>query len=234
MKVNISGIKIDQIDLNQSVDKINSLLASKKQHYVVTVNPEFIVEASKDEDFERVLNEASLAICDGFGLVLVSGGKLKRVTGVDLSQKLLKDEKNKIFLLGGNEGSAKKLLTEYSQSVVGAERGGKINENNWLLSNNDKMIAKINESGASILLVGFGQIKQEMWITNNLSKMPKVKVAIGVGGTFDYLSGSIKRAPKLIRVIGLEWLYRLITQPTRIPRIFNATFKFLWLVIFRR
>jgi N-acetylglucosaminyldiphosphoundecaprenol N-acetyl-beta-D-mannosaminyltransferase len=234
MKKEILGVKIDQVYLGDVINNISDFLQSKEQHYIVTVNPEFIVEAQKNNDFKKVLNNASVATCDGFGLSLVSGFKLKRVTGVDLSQDLLDKKWLKIFLLGGDENSAKKVRENNPTTVVGSERGGKIDKKTWKLSDNKEIIEKINKSEANILLVGFGQVKQEMWIDKNLSKMPNIKVAIGVGGTFDYLSGNIRRAPGWMRNIGLEWLFRLISQPTRITRIFNATVKFLWLFIFKK
>lgn len=236
MAINILGVKIDNIDLKESLKKIDDFLNSGNQHYIVTVNPEFIVEAQKNEKFKEILNGSSLSICDGFGLVLASGGKLKRITGVDLSEELLKGQINsaRIFLLGGAGENAKLLMAGYPQTVSGAEAGGIVNKKNWLLDNNEIIIKKINDSKANILLVGFGQVKQEMWLSKNLEKLPHIKVGIGVGGTFDYLSGHIKRAPKFLRLLGLEWLFRLFTQPKRISRIFNATIKFLWLLTFSR
>ena len=234
MKITIAGVKIDQINLTGCLEKISGFLKSPKQHYIVTVNPEFVVAAQKNPEFKNVLNNADIATCDGIGLVWASGGKLTRVTGVDLTEALLKDVDCRIFLLGGEAGSAEKLAQKYPSKIVGAERGGKINQTTWLLEDNDTIIEKINNSKANVLLVGFGQVKQEMWLSQNLAKMPSVKVVIGVGGTFDYLSGNIKRAPKLIRQAGLEWLFRLFTQPQRIGRIFNATFSFAWLVLSKK
>ncbi|MEK7072733.1 MAG: WecB/TagA/CpsF family glycosyltransferase [Patescibacteria group bacterium] len=234
MVISILGVRIDNVNLAESLKKIDDFLNSSSQHYITTVNPEFLVEAQKNEKFKEILNGSSLSICDGFGLVLASKGKLQRVTGVDLSDHLLSGQLGaaKIFLLGGAGESAKSLMAQYPQTVLGAATGGIVNKNNWLLDNNEIIISKIKASGANILLVGFGQVKQEMWIHNNLDKLPRIKVAMGVGGTFDYLSGHIKRAPKFLRSIGLEWLFRLFIQPQRIGRIFNATVKFLWLLTF--
>ena len=236
MPEEILGVEIDNINLVESLKKISDFLNSADQHYVVTINPEFIVEAQKNEEFKNILNGADLAVCDGFGLVLATFGRLKRETGVDLSQKLLEDQiKNaKIFLLGGAGESAKILMAKYSQTVVGGEQGGVVNSQTFDLDNNEIILKKINSSGANILLVAFGQVKEENWIIRNLIKLPDVKVAIGVGGTFDYLSGNVKRASKWLRSIGLEWLFRLFIQPQRFGRIFNATVKFLWLVIFKK
>lgn len=236
MKQEILGVNLDIIDADQTIEQITNFLELASQNYIVTVNPEFIVEANSNEKFKAVLNKASLALCDGIGLVLVTGGKLKRVTGVDLSERLLGGEipNSKIFLLGGTGESAKALVLQYPATIVGAEKGGTVNLKTWLLDNNEIIINKINKSGANILLVGFGQVKQEMWLSQNLEKLPNIKVAIGVGGTFDYLSGQVKRAPKIFRSLGLEWLFRLINQPARINRIFNATVKFLILFLFKK
>lgn len=236
MPEEILGVKIDNIDLTESLSRISDFLNSASQHYLVTINPEFIVTAQNNQAFKNILNSADLAICDGFGLVLASRGRLKRVTGVDLSQKLIEGQlkEARIFLLGGGGESAEILMAEYPPTVVGAKQGGIINNQTFLLADNEIVLKKINSSGANILLVGFGQVKQENWITRNLIKMPDIKVAIGVGGTFDYLSGRIRRAPQWLRVLGLEWLFRLVTQPQRLGRIFNATVKFLWLVVFKK
>lgn len=227
---------MDNIDLGASLKIIDGFLNSQESHYVVTVNPEFIVEAQNNPVFKNILNGADLSLCDGFGLVLATGGRLQRVTGVDLAEEILKGKlpAAKIFLLGGAGESAKILQNRYQRTVSGAERGGIVNRQNWLLDNNEIIIRKIQTSGANMLLVGFGQVKQELWIKKNLALLPNIKVAIGVGGTFDYLSGQVKRAPKFFRSVGLEWLFRLLTQPQRIGRIFNATVRFLWLVIIKK
>jgi len=95
----------------------------------------------------------------------------------------------------------------------------------------DQIIQAVNTSGAKLLLVAYGAPKQDLWIAKHLSKMPTVRVAIGVGGTFDFLSGTIKRAPRWLRSLGLEWLWRLILQPWRIKRIWTAVVIFPMLVL---
>jgi len=92
-------------------------------------------------------------------------------------------------------------------------------------------IAKINAIRPDILFVAFGMGKQEKWIYENLAKMPSVKIAMGVGGSFDFISGKVKRAPLFLRRLGLEWVYRLVQEPRRIGRIFNATAKFCYLAL---
>ncbi len=234
MKINILDVLVDVISLDGILQKINQWLNNNGQYYIVTINPEFVVAAQKNKEFKDALNGAGLAIGDGVGLIWASGGKLKRVTGVELVEELfkLKNQNYKFYLLGGEEGIAAAVKQKYQEAnIVGAHSGGRLNTENWLLENNNQIVQGINESQANILLVAFGQVKQEMWIVNNLAKLPNVKVAIGVGGTFDYLSDKIKRAPAWLRGLGLEWLYRLAKQPKRFGRIWNATFKFCWLIL---
>ena len=94
-----------------------------------------------------------------------------------------------------------------------------------------KVIKKINKAKPKILLVGLGSPKQEKWIYENLAKIPSVKVAIGVGGAFDFISGRIKRAPEFLQKIGLEWLWRLVLQPWRIKRVSKGVIGLSWLVL---
>jgi N-acetylglucosaminyldiphosphoundecaprenol N-acetyl-beta-D-mannosaminyltransferase len=93
------------------------------------------------------------------------------------------------------------------------------------------LVDRINRSGANVLLVAFGVPKQDFWITRHAAQLTNVRIAIGVGGAFDYLSGRIRRAPAVFRRMGLEWLWRVVQEPRRIPRILNATVVFLWTVL---
>lgn len=234
----ILGIKIDELNETQVLTKIGEWLDNSGGHQIATVNPEFAVTAQEDHEFKRLLNQTVLNTCDGFGLVLaaklLSGKKLPRVTGADLSRKLLEGAlpQAKIYLLGGAPGVAEAVRTKFVfNGIVGAEDGGTISANSKTLEDNGAVLARINSSGANILLVAFGQVKQEIWIAENLPWLPGVKVAIGVGGTFDFLAGLVPRAPQWLRSLGLEWLYRLIKEPRRLGRIWRATAVFGWLVI---
>ncbi len=237
-RMEILGVKICQIDLAGVLQRINVWLAGEEQKLIVTVNPEFILEAQGNELFRRVLNNADLATVDGFGLALagkiLQHKKFMRVTGVDLSLELLNGAcpTAGIYLLGGAEGVAETVKEKFSAGqIVGAEDGGRLLTDRWELEDNETVIRRINNSGANLLLVAFGQVKQEMWLDKNLKRLPGVKVAIGIGGTFDFLSGKVKRAPAGIRRLGLEWLYRLINEPKRFRRIWRATVVFVCLVI---
>ena len=141
---------------------------------------------------------------------------------------------------GYNKGPviARSETTKQSQEVqkaVGLPRPFGSRNDTEILSydklENEEIVKNINESGAGIIFVAFGMGKQEQWINENLSKLPNVKIAMGVGGSFDYISGIVRRAPCFLRKIGLEWLYRLVKQPTRLKRIFNATAVFTFIAL---
>lgn len=150
----------------------------------------------------------------------------ERVTGTDMMQALCQKvtPETKIFLLGAGEGVAEKAAEKMKKirklSIVGTFSGNAGTEQ-------EKNIRQmINQAEPDILFIAFGAPKQEFWIQRNLPYLTTVKVVMGVGGAFDFIAGIKKRAPKIFRKLGIEWLFRLIIQPSRWLRIFNATVKF--------
>jgi len=234
----ILGVRISKLNLADTMDKIRSFLVSGRKHSIFTPNPEICLEASRNREFQKTLNRSSLNIADGFGLKLggaILGQKTPhRITGVDLTWQIIKlaaEKKYKIMLLGGKGDIAKlaaaKIKNKFPNiQIVGAGEGLHVKyENQKVIYNsneNQKVINFINKVQPDILFVAFGAPKQEYWISKNILKLNSVKLAIGVGGTFDFISGKLKRAPKWIRKIGFEWLFRLFQEPKRIKRIFNA------------
>lgn len=240
MKVNILRTLIDNIKKEELLLKINYFLEDGKQHFLVTPNPEIVLSAQKDGELKAILNRADIAVPDGFGLILASY-YLKtplgdRITGVDLMLEICKiaeGGKKSIFLFGGEEGIVEKTAKVLKEKFINlkisdALNGGKIDENN--LVDND-LLQKINQTKPDIIFVALGGGKQEKWIDANLKNLPSVKLAMGIGGAFDFISGKIKRAPRIMRKLGLEWLFRLFMEPRRIKRIFNATVVFIYKVI---
>ena len=229
------GINISLLNKQQTIQLIGDWLWGEQQKMIVTVNPEFLVLAKNNQHFLKILQTADLATCDGFGLkvagLLLGNLIVPRVTGADLSLELLQHKDCKLFLLGSTDDVLEELNKKFVQHNIVDYCGGGIMNDAHQLPQQEEIIEKIKNSGANLLLVAFGQVKQEVWLKNNLHLLPNIKVAIGVGGTFDFLSGKIRRAPKLIRQIGLEWLYRLIQEPKRIVRIWNATIIFSLIVI---
>lgn len=253
----ILGIQVDNYSKTETLQKVGEFLDFDKQNKIFTPNPEMLVDAQKDEYFKKVLNSGDLNVCDGFGLWLAMSFPRRRessvgqrYTGIDLMIDICKlaEVKNKsVYLLGSGsdevlEKTKINLLKKFPNlQIVGSHPGNNLTIqqfNNEIMiaynkDQNDELLSQINLVEPSILFVAFGHNKQEKWIYENLEKMPSVKIAMGVGGSFDYISGNIKRAPRLIRKFGLEWMYRLIKQPNRIGRIFKATFVFLWLYLIK-
>ena len=221
----ILGVKLDNLNQEEVFVKIDDFLRGRKQHYLVLPYSEFVVEANQDEQFRRILNRADLSLCDGRGLFWAArflGQPLKKqILGVELTETICQ-KYSKIFLFGGRKEVVEKTAKKYGSRIIGWING---------YQETERVIEKINQVKPEIVLVGLGMPKQEKWISQNIKKMPSVKLAIGVGGAFDFLSGQIRRAPKFLQQIGLEWLWRLIRQPWRIKRIFKAVVVFSWLVM---
>lgn len=252
----ILGVRIDNLRREEAQARVRLFLNSSGPKKIFTPNPEFLVRAQQDKFFKEILATGDLNLCDGFGVSLFTG--IKRITGADFVWdifKIAEENENRIFLLGtGNENvlaqAEKKILKKFSKlKIVGKDKGPVITDDFylkkksacfdcgdkiWLKINkeeNDRLIKKINDSGAEVILVAFGMGKQEKWIYENLAKIPKAKVFMGVGGSLDYVAEKVKRAPCWMRCIGIEWIYRLIQEPKRSSRILNATLKFVYLVI---
>lgn len=241
----ILSVKIDRLDAKQAIEKTEEFLAGVGQYKIFTPNPEMMVKARADKYFKNTLNSGDLNLCDGFGLILaaaLNGEKLYRTPGADftinlcgLAQKL----KKSIYLIGGGDRVAKMAAENLEKQfldlkIVGYSGGPKLIEQaDGSLAGEDSrvFVEQINFVRPEILLVGFGMGKQEKWICENIAKMPSVKVAVGVGGTLDYISKKIARAPIWMRAIGLEWLFRLFQQPKRFFRVLNATLVFGVLVL---
>lgn len=226
----ILGIKISDLSLESILEEVRKWLKNgERKHYIVTPNSEILVHAQKNKEFAKILDDADLALPDGIGVVLASkflGREIsERITGVDFMKNLCQIAQKEGFtigLIGGGPAIAVKarecLLKMYPRlRIVLAQ---------------EEWDGDFKNTQIDILFVAFGAPRQEIWISKNLKKLP-VKVAIGVGGAFDYLSGRVPRAPKWVQNLGFEWLFRLIRQPWRIKRQL-ALLKFVWLVVRER
>lgn len=237
--MNILGVRIDGVTREAALSQVASFLASGESHMVFTPNPEMLVDAQKDSYFKEVLNKGDLNLCDGRGLQLVSKEKIERIPGVEFMMDicgLAQKENKSVYLLGSGSDVVvkecqKKLVEQFPHlKIVGTHKGPKItNAFDVEKEENEKVIDDIILSGPDILFVAFGHPKQEKWIYGFLPELPSVKIAMGVGGSFDFISGTVKRAPKIFRSLGVEWLYRLCREPKRIKRIWKATVVFLFL-----
>lgn len=209
-------LDVDDLSFKDVLEYIVKKATEKgKKAFIATVNPEIVMLEASDPDYEKVIKSADLRTPDGIGLLFAGqtmGKKFKeRIAGVDLTEKLCEAVAKQPITVGflGGEGNvaqrtAECLKTKYPGLKIAFA----------ILELQEKELSKYS---CDILFVAFGSPKQEKWIYQNLPKL-NVKVAIGVGGTFDFISGKVKRAPVFIRNLGLEWLFRLVVQPWRIKR----------------
>ncbi|MDF2607294.1 MAG: glycosyl transferase, WecB/TagA/CpsF family [Bacillales bacterium] len=238
----ILSVLFTENDMNESVSWTNERIEKSLPTFIVTANPEIVMKARNNSDFHEIISSADMITPDGIGIIYASkvlGNSLKeRVTGYDMLHSLLQYRENigattKIFLLGSStdvvEAAGKKLLELYEHAqVIGTHHG-------FFPKNSDeemKIVDSISREQPDLLLVGIGSPRQEEFIHRFKHKLGAT-VMIGVGGSFDVLSGKIRRAPKAFRQLGLEWFYRLLCQPKRIKRQMIIPV-FVYLVIMER
>ncbi|TKC17004.1 WecB/TagA/CpsF family glycosyltransferase [Robertmurraya kyonggiensis] len=220
-KENILGIDVSTLDYDSLVNAINEKIKSNEKMKIIAVNPEKIIMAQKDSSLKELINSSTYQIPDGIGVVLASklskGNIQTRVTGIGMMEKLLelanKEEYN-IFLYGAKEEVVKEAKEKISETYPDLKITGYIN---GYCKDNNKIIDEINKSNAQILFVALGSPRQELWIRENAERL-NVNVFQGVGGSFDVFSGRVKRAPVIFQKTGLEWFYRLLSQPSRAKR----------------
>ncbi len=230
--INILGVNISNLNRQKVLAEIERFLSGSKPRYVVTPNPEIILTAQTDEEFFYILNKADLALPDGVGLKFAGwtmSANLQRFTGADLVKEILrlaKEKKLKVAVLNWNGGLSKEddikntlkknfALNNYLVEGIGRKK-----------KQTQQEIENLRNFSPDILFATLGAPYQEKLIYHILPKLPSIKLAVGVGGAFDFLTGTIKRAPRLIRFFGLEWLWRLWRQPWRRGRICRAVIVF--------
>jgi N-acetylglucosaminyldiphosphoundecaprenol N-acetyl-beta-D-mannosaminyltransferase len=222
--VKILGVRIDKVNHEEAYNRFLSLIKRDRAAVIYTPNSEIVMMAQNDEELKEVIYDADLVVPDGVGLIYASRihnlGLTERVAGIELMERMLKfchSTKKSIYLLGAKEEvvklAAERIHESYNNIEIKGYHSGYYDQENEL-----KIIDEINELKPDILFVAFGAPKQEKWIHKH-KKILNCKVAMGVGGSFDIMSGTVKRAPKLFRNTGFEWLYRLMTNPTRFVRM---------------
>lgn len=220
-KETILGVEVSSGTYESITNRLFEGIKHNQQAFIVAVNPEKIMKAVKDESLRSLINSADYQIPDGVGILIASklqGGKISnRITGIDLMAALLEKAARldkKVFFYGGKPGVAEaaknKVLENYPELKVAGILDGYIKDN-------DTIIDTINQADPDILFVALGSPRQEEWIRSNREKL-NVSVFQGVGGSFDVLAGNINRAPAVFRKFGLEWLYRLLIEPSRWKR----------------
>jgi len=236
-KIRILNINIDNISSNDLLKKIS------QGGVLLTPNVDHLIKLQQDFDFYQIYKQADYIVCDSQILMYVAaflGNKLEeKISGSDFFTKFYhyyqSDRKIKIFLLGGEKKAAE--LAQYKiNSQVGRKMVVGVYSPPFGFEKDEtqcqQIIKLIDDSGATVLAVGVGAPKQEKWIAQYKNYLPKVKIFLAVGATINFEAGIIKRAPKWMSNAGLEWLYRLISEPKRLWRRYLLdSLPFFWLVL---
>jgi len=214
------GVRVDDVTFEEALSVIEGFIREGTPHQVVTVNPEFVMAARRDEEFRRILNAAHLALPDGIGLIWASrllGRPLReRVAGSDLVPMiaaLAAKRGYRLFLLGAAPGVAEEAAQRLRQENPGLTIAG-THAGSPAVEEEEEIVALVQAARPHVLLVAYGAPAQDKWIARNLERL-RVPVCMGVGGALDFIAGVAKRAPRWVQRLGLEWLHRLIHQPWR-------------------
>lgn len=221
MKENFLGVDVCNYDYEQLSSLLMQDIDQKKKSFIVAINPEKIMKAQEDEELRKLLNRADYQIPDGIGVILASklkGGQVKsRVTGIDMMLKLCQTaaaQGKRIFLYGGKPGVADVAKVELEKQIPGIQIVGTLHG----YEKDEKVIVDtINQHQPEIMFVALGSPAQEYWIVNHMNQVTPY-VFQGVGGSYDVISGNLKRAPEVFQSLGLEWFYRLVKEPWRWKR----------------
>lgn len=220
-KLNIFDLEFDNVSMKQGLELIEKTVDSEEKKKFFFVNPDCMNKLYKDREYFAILEEADYIFPDGIGISIACNilktPLLENVNGTDMLPYLCELSQKKdysLFLFGAKPGVAEKMKKKLQEKftklkIVGTHSG----YFDWQ-KDSPSIVEEINDSQANILLVAFGVPKQEQWITENMTKL-KPQVLMGVGGLFDFYSGEMTRAPKWMREVGLEWLYRLMKEPKR-------------------
>ncbi len=223
----ILGVPVDNLTMAEALDRCDEFIAigraTGRLHQIATVNADFVVNALHDPELRRILQEADMATADGMPLVWASkllGGPLPgRVTGADMVPALAERAAQRgysIFFLGAREGVAAKAAAILQERYPGLKVAGVLSPPpSSVLEMDRSVVETVKAAKPDILLVAFGNPKQEKWIRMHAPEL-QVPIAIGVGGTFDMIVGVTRRAPLWMQRSGLEWVYRLIQEPRRL------------------
>ncbi|HUD20904.1 MAG TPA: WecB/TagA/CpsF family glycosyltransferase [Candidatus Saccharimonadales bacterium] len=228
------GVRIDQVDWAQVDSFCATSLAQKHKNFIVTLNGEIALKASKNLLLKEAINQAGLVIPDSTNIVWagrMKGGRFKeRTPGSDLVMRLcaLASENDySVFLLGGSDDVAKDasevLIRRFPDlRIVGVSPAD---------PDDLAAVTAVRDARPDILFIAYGSPKQELWLKDHLEELP-ITLGVGIGGTFDMIAGRLPRAPKIFQALSLEWLWRLILQPTRWRRIWNSVVIFPLKILF--
>lgn len=235
-RVDILGLGFDNVSKDEALNYAFSKIPEHRAAYVVTPNPEIVMQSRKDEEMHSAIEASDLVIADGVGVIIgakILGRPLKeRIPGIDFTTALFEKmaiEGMSVFLFGAKPGIAELAAEKISEKYPGLIIAG---TNDGYFTEDKPIVEKINAAAPDLLLVCLGAPKQEKWMRHHREEL-NVGLMIGAGGSLDVFSGTVERAPFGWRKLGLEWLHRLIKDPRRIKRMINLP-KFIFAVIISR
>ena len=222
-KVSVLGVTFDNKTKEAFLKELMARIDHKKKSFVVTANPEIVMYAKKDPNYMSLIKEADYVIADGIGII--KGSKIlgtpivERVAGYDLMLALLEEanqQGSRVYLLGAKEDVLQSTVAKVKKLYPSINLVG--SRNGYFDFSDSAVIEAVQATQPDIVFVAIGYPKQEQWIHQYMRTASK-GLLMGVGGSFDVLSGKSKRAPKIFIKLNIEWLYRLIKQPFRIKRM---------------
>jgi N-acetylglucosaminyldiphosphoundecaprenol N-acetyl-beta-D-mannosaminyltransferase len=235
-KVNVLGIGISVLDQDRAREFLFDAVRNGKRGYVTITNVHSVSEAQRDPELRQILNNALLATPDGMPLVwmgrLQGHRSIRRVYGPDLVLNLCEHSRTSDFshfFFGGKPGVAEELARVLQTRFPGLRVAGTFSPPFGPLSKEerDALANKVRETRPDFFWIGIGMPKQEKFMAEHISILPEAKIFIGVGAAFDFFTGRVRQAPRWMMRIGLEWLFRLFQEPTRLWRrylIYNPLF----------
>ncbi len=225
MSIKILGAEISDYDMLETLCQVHLFIKENRFHQIITLNAEMLYQAQENEKLMSIIKAADLVTPDGSGIVWAScylgQGDIERVSGIDLMQEICsqaKGHKWSIYLLGGAPDIAYEAAAKLKEKYEGINITG-IQHGYYKPEEEESVVKAINQVTPDVLFVAMGSPRQEYFI-NKYKDQLQVRVAIGVGGSLDVISGKTKRAPKWVQKLGLEWLWRVLKEPKRIKRTF--------------
>lgn len=217
-KTYVLNVPVNITSYDEIIDTISKKIKNNKKYSIVSINLNKVILANENNEIMKIIKSFDCFIPDGISVVKANDKIDDRITGIDLFNRICEDWNKigaKIFLYGAKEEIVKTAKINLENKYKGIEIVG---YENGYVKDNDMLIKKINETSANIVFIAMGSPRQEKWIYEN-RKLIKANILIGVGGTFDIVSGKLKRAPKWIRKLGIEWLYRMVKEPKRLKNV---------------
>ena len=229
MSVELLGYSIDDYSFDEAVLKAKELIDSDKVSQVITINPEMFQTADNDSSFASIVREAEMVIPDGIGIKIglkLTGKNVARIPGIDFAKKLLKEaalSNIPVAIIGSKEEVITKAIENLQNEICGLNI---VYYHNGYFDNDEEIYSELKNHSPKLILIAMGSPRQEKFIYEAKKKLNPA-LMVGIGGSLDVWSGFVKRAPKIYQILGLEWLYRTITQPSRFKRIFPTLPLFL-------